>query len=132
MTIQGYLKKKGSEKSWLHGNEFQERYFFLDIMTCQFKYAKDAGNPKDCLVIPFRDLISIENDPSLPPNVKVDTNYAFLFKIVMVKREMILAAATFNSREIWMNGFNFLFEFREHQNMKLNQIIPGGLNPGKR
>lgn len=37
-------------------------------------------------------------DPNMPPNVKVDTNYAFLFKLTMVKREMVLAAATYNSR----------------------------------
>jgi hypothetical protein len=51
-------------------------------------------------------------DPVLKKG-EVDRNYPFLFKLFMVKREMILGAKTQTDRAMWISAFNVLFEFRD-------------------
>jgi hypothetical protein len=60
----------------------------------------------------------------------VDKNYAFIFKLNLVKRELVLGAKSQIELNTWINGFNVLFEFREHQNRKLTSLIPGGFREG--
>lgn len=61
---------------------------------------------------------------------QVDRNYAFIFKLNLVKRELVLGAKSQIELNTWINGFNVLFEFREHQNRKLTSLIPGGFREG--
>jgi hypothetical protein len=97
----------------------------LDLGQGVFKYAKQPNEKQT--VINFRDISGMEVDPLLASGSFVDRNYSHYFKIIMPKRDMILAAKNLTDRQMWINGFNVLFEFREQQNNKLSSIIPGGL-----
>lgn len=61
---------------------------------------------------------------------QVDRNYSFIFKLNLVKRELVLGAKSQIDFNTWINGFNVLFEFRESQNRKLTSLIPGGFREG--
>lgn len=61
---------------------------------------------------------------------EVDRNYAFIFKLNLVKRELVLGAKSQADLNTWINGLNVLFEFRERQNRKLTSLIPGGFREG--
>ena len=58
--IQGYLKKKTSDKSIITKNKYLTRYFVLDICQALFKFAA-APNVKG-KVIQFRDIKAIRVD----------------------------------------------------------------------
>jgi hypothetical protein len=40
ILIQGYLKKQARDSAWFNTNEFQLRYFFLDIGKGVLKYGE--------------------------------------------------------------------------------------------
>ena len=89
------------------------------------KYAKQPNLPTTN--IHFRDINRMEVDPVLAKGSKVDRNYPYCFKLYMVNRELVLGAKNLSARQLWINGFNVLFEFRDFQNRKLSNIIPGGI-----
>lgn len=69
----------------------------------------------------------MEIDPVLT-NGQADGNFCFLFKLVLAKRDLIMGSRSISERQKWINGFNVLFEFREHQNRKVSALMPGGFD----
>ena len=65
------MKKETNKTSLFSANEFQLRYFFLDMTQGVFKYGKQPNSNQT--VIHFRDIISMEEAPLGPRSV--DRNY---------------------------------------------------------
>lgn len=59
--MQGYLKKQARDSAYLNMNEFQLRYFFLDISHGVFRYGEQPNSKQK--IINVKDILGIELDP---------------------------------------------------------------------
>eukprot|EP00347_Sterkiella_histriomuscorum_P002779 403366832 len=121
LTVQGYLKKLTSKKSMFNDNKFQRRFFVLDLMTATFKYAK---NPT--AQYKWYHFKNIQFIISEGPELFCHKNYQYPFKIKVSERFYHLCAKTQQEKMMWVNGFNFLFEFRKQLNQRNGNLMPDG------
>ncbi|CDW86172.1 UNKNOWN [Stylonychia lemnae] len=124
MVIQGYLKKLASGDSLFNENKFQRRFFMLNLSFAIFKYAKTpTAEFKSHL---FKEIEYIVTDG---PNMYFHKKYQFPFKVKCKERFYHLCAKTNQERQAWINGFNFLFEFRRQQMEKYQAVLPQTSTP---
>ena len=95
------------------------RFFVLDIPKAKLSISH-APNKKGKEVL-FRDMKKlrvdyVEKDPF------GDKDFPYSFCIEGTQRNFFLACATRPERDMWMNGFNVLFEYREKSAEKYSKI----------
>ena len=79
-----------------------------------------APNKKGKQVL-FRDMKSLRVDhPDKDPYGDKDFPWAFI--LVCGGRQFFLGCSTRYEREMWMNGFNVLFEYRDRTLEKYNKL----------
>jgi hypothetical protein len=115
------MKKQAREDAYLNMNEFQLRYFFLDLTQGTFKYGKQPNTKQK--VIAFKDIHYLSLDPQVVKG-EIDRNYSCLFKLCVTGRNVIFGAKSLADRQLWVNGFTVIFELREHQNKRLEALNP--------
>ena len=95
------------------------RYFILDITQATLMMSH-APNKKGKEIL-FRDMrgVTIEHHDRHPYGDK-DFQYAFVLEAV--HRKFFMACATRQERDMWVNGFKVLFEYREQAQQKYNNL----------
>lgn len=119
--IQGYMKKQARDDAYLNMNEFQLRYFFLDLTQGTFKYGKQPNTKQK--VIAFKDIHYISLDPVVTKG-EVDRSYSYLFKLCITERNIVFGAKSMADRQLWVNGFTVIFEYKEHLKRRLEKLNP--------
>lgn len=104
------MKKRTSEKSFLKKNEYLTRYFVLDIQQALFKFAA-APNLKG-KIVHFRDIKHLRIDHA-DKDPFADKDFPYAYVLECSTRNFYLGTATRVEREMWVNGFKVLFDFRE-------------------
>jgi len=90
MVIMGYLKKLGSENSYMHKYTFQKRFFVLDLQNCVFKYAKSHDSTK-FKEYQFRTIHAVE---ITGPFMYCHKKYQFPFRVICSDRPYHVCALT--------------------------------------
>ena len=104
--------KKSSTFSVFRKNEYQLRYFVVNLSDGTFKYTNDEfeskKNPKSGVLFRFTDLFSVQADHGnggKTIDFSGEKAYPFPFTLSLSQREMTLASRTREDREIWVRAF---------------------------
>ena len=69
----------------------------------------------------FRDMMSIRIDHK-DKDPYGDKDFPFAFVLICNPRHFFLGCSTRYERDMWINGFNVLFEYRERTVEKYNRL----------
>ena len=104
------MKKRASDKSIMSQNKYLHRFFHLYIPNAKLTISH-APNKKGKEIL-FRDMKKLRVDHQ-DKDPFGDKDFPFAFVIEGTTRNFFLGCATRPEREMWMNGFKVLFEYRE-------------------
>ena len=104
-----------SDSSLFKEGKLQLRYFVLDLEKAMFKFSKNDKSSK-FREFPFKNIVKVEVKDYY---VATHKDFPFAFIVITQERDFHLCAKSFQDRSMWLNGFNFLFEYRLQQASKL-------------